>query len=54
MRRLFFRNGLDTLIDAATRLRGLAGLHVVIGGTGPEHAEIKDRIAFWHGVLVEE
>ena len=45
VRRLFYRNGLDTLLDAATRLRDLAGLHVVIGGTGPEHAEIKDRIA---------
>jgi glycosyltransferase involved in cell wall biosynthesis len=45
VRRLFFRNGLDTLIDAATHLRGLAGLHVVIGGTGPEQAEIKERIA---------
>jgi glycosyltransferase involved in cell wall biosynthesis len=45
VRRLFYRNGLDTLLDAATRLRGLAGLHVVIGGTGPEHAEIKQRIA---------
>jgi D-inositol-3-phosphate glycosyltransferase len=45
VRRLFYRNGLDTLLEAATRLRGLAGLHVVIGGTGPEHAEIKDRIA---------
>jgi phosphatidylinositol alpha-1,6-mannosyltransferase len=44
VRRLFYRNGLDTLLDAATRLRGLAGLHVVIGGTGPEHAEIKQRI----------
>jgi glycosyltransferase involved in cell wall biosynthesis len=45
VRRLFYRNGLDTLLDAATRVQGLAGLHVVIGGTGPEHAEIKQRIA---------
>jgi glycosyltransferase involved in cell wall biosynthesis len=45
VRRLFYRNGLDTLLDAATRVRGLAGVHVVIGGTGPEHAEIKQRIA---------
>jgi glycosyltransferase involved in cell wall biosynthesis len=45
VRRLFFRNGLDTLIEAATRVRGLAGMHIVIGGTGPEGAEIKDRIA---------
>ena len=45
VRRLFFRNGLDTLIEAASRVRGLAGMHVVIGGTGPEGAEIKARIA---------
>lgn len=45
VRRLFYRNGLDTLLDAATRVRDLAGMHVVIGGTGPEHAEIKQRIA---------
>ena len=45
VRRLFYRNGLDTLLEAATRLRDLAGLRLVIGGTGPEHAEIKDRIA---------
>jgi phosphatidylinositol alpha-1,6-mannosyltransferase len=45
VRRLFYRNGLDTLLDAATRVRGLAGMHLVIGGTGPEHAEIKQRIA---------
>jgi glycosyltransferase involved in cell wall biosynthesis len=44
VRRLFYRNGLDTLLDSATRVRGLAGMHVVIGGTGPEHAEIKQRI----------
>ena len=44
VRRLFYRNGLDTLLDAATRVRGLAGMHMVIGGTGPEHAEIKERI----------
>jgi glycosyltransferase involved in cell wall biosynthesis len=44
VRRLFYRNGLDTLLDAATRVRGLAGMHMVIGGTGPEHAEIKQRI----------
>jgi len=44
VRRLFFRNGLDTLIEAATRMRNLAGMHVVIGGTGPEGAEIKERI----------
>ena len=45
VRRLFFRNGLDTLIEAVSRVRGLAGMHVVIGGTGPEGAEIKARIA---------
>ena len=44
VRRLFYRNGLDTLLDAATRVRGLAGMHLVIGGTGPEHGEIKQRI----------
>ena len=45
VRRLFYRNGLDTLLDAATRVRGLSGMHLVIGGTGPEQAEIKERIA---------
>jgi glycosyltransferase involved in cell wall biosynthesis len=44
VRRLFYRNGLDTLIDAATRLRDRSGLHVVIGGSGPERGEIEGRI----------
>jgi glycosyltransferase involved in cell wall biosynthesis len=44
VRRLFYRNGLDTLLDAAAIVRGLAGVHVVIGGSGPEHADIKQRI----------
>jgi glycosyltransferase involved in cell wall biosynthesis len=45
VRRLFYRNGLDTLLDATTRLRNLERLHVVIGGSGPERAEIEARIA---------
>ena len=45
VRRLFYRNGLDTLLGAAVHLRDKERLHVVIGGTGPEQAEIKDRIA---------
>jgi glycosyltransferase involved in cell wall biosynthesis len=44
VRRLFYRNGLDTLLDAAVELRDRAGLHVVIGGGGPERREIEDRI----------
>jgi len=44
VRRLFYRNGLDTLLDAAVELRDRDRLHVVIGGSGPERAEIEDRI----------
>ncbi len=44
VRRLFFRNGLDTLLDAAERLRDRSGLHIVIGGSGPERNEIERRI----------
>ncbi len=44
VRRLFFRNGLDTLLDAAAALRDRSPVHVVIGGSGPERAEIERRI----------
>ena len=44
VRRLFYRNGLDTLLDAATRLRDRKQLHIVIGGSGPERDEIQARI----------
>jgi len=44
VRRLFYRNGLDTLLDAAARLRPRSAIHVVIGGSGPERREIEDRI----------
>ena len=44
VRRLFYRNGLDTLLDAAARLRGRSSLHIVIGGSGPERGEIQDRV----------
>jgi glycosyltransferase involved in cell wall biosynthesis len=44
VRRLFYRNGLDTLLDAAARLRERTAIHVVIGGSGPERGEIEDRI----------
>jgi D-inositol-3-phosphate glycosyltransferase len=44
VRRLFFRNGLDTLLDATERLRDRRDLHVVIGGSGPERNEIQRRI----------
>jgi glycosyltransferase involved in cell wall biosynthesis len=44
VRRLFFRNGLDTLLDAADRLRDRRNLHIVIGGHGPERNEIERRI----------
>ena len=44
VRRLFFRNGLDTLLDAAAALRDRPDLHVVIGGSGPERREIEQRI----------
>ncbi len=48
VRRLFYRNGLDTLLDAAVRLRGESRLHVVIGGSGPERGEIEARIRGEH------
>jgi len=44
VRRLFYRNGLDTLLDAAARLRDRSNLHIVIGGSGPERGEIQERI----------
>jgi glycosyltransferase involved in cell wall biosynthesis len=44
VRRLFFRNGLDTLLDASELLRDRPDLHVVIGGSGPERNEIQRRI----------
>jgi len=44
VRRLFFRNGLDTLLEAAVALRDRPDLHVVIGGSGPERSEIEARI----------
>jgi phosphatidylinositol alpha-1,6-mannosyltransferase len=44
VRRLIYRNGLDTLLDAATHLRGRSRLHVVIGGVGPGRREIEQRI----------
>jgi len=43
VRRLFYRNGLDTLLDAAVELRDRDDLHVVIGGSGPERAEIEEQ-----------
>jgi glycosyltransferase involved in cell wall biosynthesis len=45
VRRLFYRNGLDTLLDAAALLRGRSDLHIVIGGSGPERDEIQARIS---------
>ena len=44
VRRLFYRNGLDTLLEAAVQLRDRAGVHVVIGGSGPERGEIEAGI----------
>jgi glycosyltransferase involved in cell wall biosynthesis len=44
VRRLFYRNGLDTLLEAAVELRDRPDLHVVIGGAGPERREIEERI----------
>jgi D-inositol-3-phosphate glycosyltransferase len=44
VRRLFYRNGIDTLLDAAGRLRHRTSIHVVIGGSGPERGEIERRI----------
>jgi glycosyltransferase involved in cell wall biosynthesis len=44
VRRLFYRNGLDTLLDAAVLLRERTGLQIVIGGAGPERGEIEDQI----------
>lgn len=45
VRRLFFRNGVDTLLDAAMLLRGRDELQIVIGGAGPDRAEMEARIA---------
>jgi D-inositol-3-phosphate glycosyltransferase len=44
VRRLFYRNGLDTLLEAAVRLRDHSNLHIVIGGSGPERGEIQECI----------
>jgi phosphatidylinositol alpha-1,6-mannosyltransferase len=44
VRRLMYKNGLDTLLGAAARLRDRNGVHFVIGGVGPEHGQIQQRI----------
>ncbi len=44
VRRLFYRNGLDTLLEAAVRLRDRGQVHIVIGGSGPERGEIEAGI----------
>lgn len=44
VRRLIYRNGLDTLLDAAARLSDRSQLQIVIGGAGPGRDEIERRI----------
>lgn len=44
VRRLFYRNGLDTLLDAAALLRERDDLWFVIGGSGPEGPALEDQV----------
>jgi len=48
VRRLFFRNGVDTLLEAAALLRDRTDIRVVIGGSGPDRAEMDDQIVRDH------
>lgn len=49
VRRLVFRNGLDTLLDACRLLRDERDVLAVIGGTGPERAAM-ERYIEAHGL----
>ena len=41
VRRLVFRNGLDTLLAACSRLKGQEDILVVVGGSGPERLKME-------------
>lgn len=45
VRRLFFRNGVDTLLDAAPLMRACTDLQIVIGGSGPDRSDMDERIS---------
>jgi D-inositol-3-phosphate glycosyltransferase len=47
VRRLVYRNGVDSLVQAAVDLRDNSALHFLIGGTGPEKA-LLERIVKRH------
>jgi glycosyltransferase involved in cell wall biosynthesis len=44
VRRLVFRNGLDTLLEACVRLKGRKDLLVVIAGSGPERPALEEFV----------
>ncbi len=44
VRRLVFKNGLGTLVDAARRLASHRGLTIVVGGSGPERGRLDAQI----------
>jgi len=44
VRRLFYRNGVDSLLDAAGLLKDLEDLHIVIGGSGPDRTDMERRL----------
>lgn len=44
VRRLVFRNGLDTLLAACSKLKSRGDISVVIGGFGPQRSRMESRI----------
>jgi glycosyltransferase involved in cell wall biosynthesis len=44
VRRLVFRNGLDTLVDAARRLKDHGDIYILIAGSGPEGQAIQQTV----------
>ncbi len=49
VRRLSFKNGVDTLLEAALRLRDCNGFQIVIAGSGPDRPAV-DRYLARHGL----
>ena len=45
VRRLVFKNGIGALLEACARLKGRPSIEVVIGGTGPDRAQLEEFIA---------
>ena len=45
VRRLTYRNGLDTLIDAVARLKPASPMSAVIVGDGPDRGSLQERVA---------